>query len=145
MWNFIATSLASMVGKVAGGLFNFKSDQGEVIGTALKTISDLNMSNDEKVKAVAHVYAADARSDGWLTRSWRPLLVIICVAMVGSEYMGWLVPKQELSQIGERVFDILENVVMVGYPVRSLEKIIKTLKLGSTIDILQGYVKKKLI
>lgn len=65
---------------------------------------------------------ADAQSEGWLSRSWRPLTMLTFTALIVARWLGWAAP--ELSQ-GEylKLWEIVE-FGLGGYVVgRSVEKI----------------------
>ncbi|CAB4212254.1 hypothetical protein UFOVP1437_5 [uncultured Caudovirales phage] len=128
----ILGGLISALGSIFGSFFSTKVKQGEVIGTAVEAISTLASSNAERERAAALVVAAEAQSDSWLARNWRPMTMAIFVGLIVARFFG-LVPSHMSPAEYDRLWDLVE-VGMGGYVVsRSVEKIVAGLNLSSVL------------
>lgn len=81
----------------------------------------------EELKSAMAVVVAEANGDSWIQRNWRPVTMLIFVALVVSRWLGFsaenITPELEL-----KLFDIIE-VGLGGYVIgRSGEKCIKAWK-----------------
>jgi hypothetical protein len=44
----------------------------------------------EQLKAKAEIITAEAKADSWLTRSWRPITMLVFLGLVVCDSFGWL-------------------------------------------------------
>lgn len=68
------------------------------------------MKNEaEHTKALAGIIQAEAKSEGWLTRSWRPLVMIFLCVCLGAYFWGFA-PQYLVDNpaIVEDLFDLLK-------------------------------------
>lgn len=140
----IIGAIISGVGSAISGFFGFKAQQSANISEALKVLNDVNTSTAEKEKAVASVVMAETASESWLTRSWRPLLMVCLAIMIFSYFLGYttpnlLAPMPENSAMAE-LFELLKIGVMGYLPLRSFDKFVSQLNIGK---ILQAFIDKK--
>lgn len=72
---------------------------------------------------------ADAQSEGWLSRSWRPVTMLTFTALIVARWLGWAAP--ELSEAEYlKLWEIVE-FGLGGYVVgRSVEKIAPAIVAG---------------
>jgi hypothetical protein len=82
---------------------------------------------NEQLKVRASIVEAEAKSEHWITSAWRPITMLIFVALVVCDSFGWLA-----SPLAEEAWTLLQ-LGLGGYVVgRSAEKvgpsIIKALK-----------------
>lgn len=127
---------------------NFLSFIGDIFKPAADLIDELHTSEEERltlkqhffqiqaslyaqamelearvVEAQAKIVTAEATSEGWLTRNWRPVTMMIFVAMIVARWFGFSAPgmsEQEVLMLWELV-----KYGLTGYVVgRSAEKII---------------------
>ena len=90
--------------------------QGAIIGRVL----DLEKS---KLEAQSSIIIAEAKSDGWLTKSWRPITMLTLVATVVAYWMGW--GGQDIPlEIVNRMFSLVQLGVGGYVGGRSVEKIV---------------------
>ena len=70
----------------------------------------------------AGVIKAEAQGDGWLQRSWRPIVMLIFTALIVARWLGWSAP--DLSEAVElKLFSIVQ-VGLGGYIAsRGIEKV----------------------
>ncbi len=133
-------SLFSLIGGGISGFFNFKGQQAEVINKAMDVVTSVNQSDDSRDRAVADIISAEANSESWLTRTWRPLVVMMFVGLLFSFFFGYSPPNVTAHMI-DRVFDLVEFSVLGYMGSRGLEKCISSLALGPVIS---KFVQKKL-
>ena len=124
--------IISALGSVASSFFEAKSKQGDAIVSGLNVVKHLADSNAEREGAAALVVAAEANSDSWLARNWRPATMAIFVGLIVARFFG-LVPSHMSPIEYEKLWDLVE-LGMGGYVVsRSVEKIVSQLSLGSVL------------
>ena len=70
----------------------------------------------------AGVIKAEAHGDGWLQRSWRPIVMLVFTALIVARWLGWSAP--DLSEAVElKLFSIVQ-VGLGGYIAsRGIEKV----------------------
>ena len=88
------------------------------------------MANEADItKAAASVVMAEVQGEGWLQRSWRPMLMVWFALLVGAYWFGATPPNLSEARV-EDLFDLVK-IGVGGYVVgRSGEKIAKHLKGG---------------
>ena len=132
--------ILSFLGTVVGGFFNFKGQQAEVIKEAMNVVSDVNKSDDARATAAAQIIAAEAQSESWLTRSWRPMVVLCFTAILLGNLTG-LVHSPVSEDILNRMFDMVEYSVLGYMGMRSADKWVRDLRIGNTLS---KFITKKL-
>ncbi len=84
-------------------------------------------------RAAAVVVKAEAQGQSWLQRTWRPITMLVFVALIVAHWLGWSAPN-----LGEaealKLWDIVE-IGLGGYVIgRSAEKVlpglVETIKKG---------------
>lgn len=92
-----------------------KALQGELLGKALE-------HEESFLGAARDVLVAEAQSQSWLTRSWRPISMLIFVALISASWLG-LTPDSVTPEIEMRLLDIVQ-LGLGGYMIgRSGEQI----------------------
>lgn len=77
------------------------------------------------IDAQARVITAEAQGEGWLQRSWRPIVMLWLAALVGAHFLGFT-PSGLSEAMVLKLFDIVQYG-LAGYVAgRSAEKIAKT-------------------
>lgn len=140
MW----ASVLGFVGSIFSGIFGLKSHQANIISQAVQAASDVNNSEAQREMAQAQILAAELQSEGWLARSWRPILMLICIGILVSFWFGYVPPNFDapMSPMMAEIFGLIK-IGLGGYiGARSVEKIFKTLNLGKA---LKAFVEKKLL
>lgn len=66
-------------------------------------------SDTDLAKAASAVVEAEAKSEGWLTRSWRPITMLIFVALIVARMFGWTT-----NTVGEAEYLSLWEMVKIG-------------------------------
>lgn len=78
-----------------------------------------------QLEAQSRVIEAEAKSESWLTTSWRPIVMLIFASLVVARWFGWSAPNipQEIEQ---QLWTLLQ-IGLGGYVAgRSLEKVAET-------------------
>ena len=131
----------SVIGSAISGFFGFKKAQGKIVEAAVEVAGKVNDADAEDAKARGLIISTEANSDSWLAKNWRPLTMVIFVGLVVARWFGYMPANMTETEILE-VYGLVK-LGLGGYiGGRSLEKIVKSLGLGS---VLKEYIKKKLI
>jgi hypothetical protein len=128
----IIGGIISALGSMFGNFFKAKEKQGEIVGKAIDAVGELASSNAERERAAALVVVAEAQSESWIARNWRPVTMAVFVSLIVCRFFGF-VPSHMSPMEYERLWDLVE-IGMGGYVVsRSVEKIVSQLSLGSVL------------
>ena len=85
-----------------------------------KTILQNSM---EFAKLQAQIITAEAKSESWLTRNWRPLVMLTFTALMVADWLGFTAPNLT-PELKMKLFDII-HVGLGGYVIgRSAEKVL---------------------
>lgn len=136
----IFSSISSIFSTVGG----IKTQQADVMKTALDVLSNTNSSNAQREQAIATVLVAEASSESWLTRMWRPIIMLMFGAMLLSYWFGYSPPNIHgpMSPIMAEIFDLLKIGIGGYIGGRTIEKIIGNIGVSSA---LKQFIEKKLI
>ncbi len=75
----------------------------------------------EFAKSQQAVIVAEAQSESWLTKSWRPLTMLFFVGLVGAYWFGWTAPNLPEPTVMELLGIV--KIGLGGYVIgRSVEK-----------------------
>lgn len=150
MFPFI--ELFSTIGSAVGGLFKAKEAKATAIVDGIKTAADVlkdnNASEGQRAQAIASVIAAEANSESWITRSWRPIVVLLMVldlhvliiCLISGHFPTVLLT--DLPPILSRLLDFTFMSVGGYMGARSFEKILGQVNIGSIIKTLMSKVSK---
>lgn len=123
----IIKALAPAVRDAAQSLFPKPEDANQRAEMESKLSLAILDHSETIAKAASDVIQAEARSESWITRSWRPLTMLTFVGLIVAYYLG-LTP----DTIGERQAENLLDLVKIGlggYVVsRGAEKVTKIWK-----------------
>lgn len=76
-------------------------------------------------KAAAEVVKAEVQGQSWLQRTWRPLTMLVFVALIVARWLGWAAPNLTEAET-LKLWDIIE-IGLGGYVIgRTAEKVIPT-------------------
>ena len=115
-----------VVGKVIDKLFP-DADQAE---KARATLYQMAVDGElEELTQRASVVKAEVQGEGWLQRSWRPLVMLVFTALVVCRWMGWASP--DLSEALELKLLGIVQLGIGGYIAsRGLEKVAANFRRG---------------
>ena len=113
-----------VVGKVIDKLFP-DADQAE---KARATLYQMAVDGElEELTQRANVVKAEVQGEGWLQRSWRPLVMLVFTALVVCRWMGWASP--DLSEALELKLLGIVQLGIGGYIAsRGMEKVAATFR-----------------
>ena len=81
----------------------------------------------KELEARRDIIVAEAKSESWLTRNWRPITMLVFVGLITADWLGFTVPNLT-PELKMKLFDIIQ-IGLGGYVVgRSLEKIAPSVK-----------------
>jgi hypothetical protein len=112
-------ALAPVLGKVIGNLFPDPEQKAKAEAEMMKSL----LAHQAEIEgAAAKIIQTEAASQHWLAANWRPLTMIVFVALIVARWFGWAAPN-----LGEAEYLKLWSIVefgLGGYVVgRSVEKI----------------------
>ena len=81
----------------------------------------------EELTQQAGVIKAEAQGEGWLQRSWRPIVMLVFTALVVCRWMGWAAPDLT-PEVEMKLFSIVQLGIGGYIASRGLEKVTKTWK-----------------
>lgn len=135
--------ILNLIGSALTGFFGFKGSQAKVVEKAMSVVGDANATAQARDVAAAQILIAEAQSESWLTRTWRPLFMVTFMVMLLSYWFGYVPPQLlgPMPPIIDEIFTLIQ-IGLGGYiPVRGLEKMLSQFQLGG---ILKKFVEKKL-
>ena len=120
-------SIASLI-PLAGQLIDRVIPDKAAADKAKLELLHLQQSGDLKeLDASMQVIVAEAKSEHWLTANWRPIVMLVFVALISAHWIGWTAPGLTEAEVLS-LLDIVK-VGLGGYVVgRSAEKVVKAHK-----------------
>jgi len=132
--------IITAISGIGKAFFGAKQAKAEIINKAIGVVGDINKSDDARAVAAAQIITAEARSESVITRVWRPAVVLGFTTILFAYFFGFI-PENVTPRILDRIFDIVEYSVLGYMGMRSMDKWIRDLSLGS---IIKKIVEKKL-
>lgn len=135
--------LLSMIGGAFSSFLGFKGEQAKTVQAALETLKELDAHDAQAITASAQSISAILTQGSWLERTWRPILMLLLIVLIGSWFFGYSPPNfnAQISPMMREVLDLLK-VGVIGYvPCRTVEKIVTQMNIGS---VLKELIRKKL-
>lgn len=112
-------ALAPILSKIVGNLFPDPEQKAKAESEAIKQLLD---HQAEIESAAAKIIQTEAASSHWLAANWRPLTMLVFVALIVARWFGWAAPN-----LSEAEYIKLWSIVefgLGGYVVgRSVEKV----------------------
>jgi hypothetical protein len=136
----LIASVLGIVGQGIGGFFGVKTKQAETINNALSIVGDVAKTDDARAVAAAQIISAEANSEAGITRTWRPIVVLTLTGILVAHLLGFTAVNVT-EPVLMRIFDLVEYSVLGYMGMRSADKWIRDLSLGS---ILKQYIGKTL-
>ena len=142
----IFAAIIGLFGNVFTGVSKLRTEQAEVIKTSVGSITEMikqaDLTDAEKVKAHALMMAADSKSESFLTRTWRPMIIYACSGTVFAYLFGWT-PVNMTPEILNRFLDLMITVVLGFGGFRTGEKIVDNILRQVNIGkIVQSFTNK---
>jgi hypothetical protein len=140
----ILISLFGMLSTGMTALFGYKGDQAKTVQSALDVLKSVNDVDGQAITASAQAISAILTNGSFLERTWRPVLMVLLILIIGCWFFGFVPPhfNDSVSPMMREVLDLLK-VGVIGYvPCRTLEKIMTQINIGS---VLKQLIAKRLI
>lgn len=116
-----------LIKPVADLASEFITDKDKANEFKAKLYSHVLENDGELIKASAGIIEAEAKSESWLTRTWRPITMLSLVGLVWSYWLGYT-PENVTPETLSDVFDLVK-IGLGGYVVgRSGEKMLDKYK-----------------
>ena len=120
-------AIVGIVGKIAGSVADriFPDPEHELKRVELQQAlqSAVLERTSEIEKAAAEVVKAEAQGQNWLQRTWRPITMLVFVALIVARWLGWSAPNLTEAE-ALKLWDIVE-IGLGGYVIgRTAEKIL---------------------
>ena len=96
----------------------FEAEVRKLLTEQINKIIDL-VAEQERLKA--QVIIAETKADSWLTRSWRPIVVLVFTALVVLYWFG-VVPANLTQETTNKLFEIIQYALLGYIGGRSVEK-----------------------
>lgn len=111
--------LAPILGRVVGNLFPDAEQKAKAEAEMMKAL----LAHQAEIEgAAAKIIQTEAASSHWLAANWRPLTMLVFVALVVARWFGWAAPNLSEAEY-LKLWSIVE-FGLGGYVVgRSVEKI----------------------
>lgn len=120
-----------------------KGDQAKTVQDALQVLRDVDANDAQATTAAASALSAILTQGSFLERNWRPVLMCCLMGILLASFFGY-VPSHLDAQVSptmEKIWTLLQ-IGLGGYlPLRTLEKIVQQINIGS---ILKTLIQKKI-
>ena len=119
--------ILGILGKVAGSVADriFPNPEHELKRIELQQALQAAVleRSSEIERAAAEVVKAEAQGQSWLQRTWRPVTMLVFVALIVARWLGWSAPNLGEAEV-LKLWDIVE-IGLGGYVIgRSAEKVL---------------------
>jgi len=123
-------TIIGILGKIAGTVAEriFPDPQHELKRLELQQALQAAVleRTSEIERAAAEVVKAEAQGQSWLQRTWRPITMLVFVALIVARWLGWSAPNLSEAE-AIKLWDIVE-IGLGGYVIgRSAEKVLPVL------------------
>ena len=120
-------TIIGIVGKIAGSVAEriFPDPENELKRIELQQALQAAVleRTSEIEKAAAEVVKAEAQGQNWLQRAWRPITMLVFVALIVARWLGWSAPNLTEAE-ALKLWDIVE-IGLGGYVIgRTAEKVL---------------------
>jgi len=125
--NLINKALGAITGPLFGVIDKAVTDKDEANRLKSEIQSQLIESQDSLLKAQMQIILAEAQGESWLQRNWRPLFMIVIVAVIANNYLlapylGAIFGVGLQLDLPERLWDLM-TIGVGGYVTgRTVEK-----------------------
>jgi len=114
-----------LIMSIAPKLFEFIK---ETLSNYIKDKSELEKASQDLtltiLKSKRDIIVAEAQSESWLTRNWRPLTMLTFVALIVADWLGYSAPNLPI-EMKQELYSIVKLGIGGYIGARSIEKIVK--------------------
>lgn len=135
--SLVTKALGAITGPLFGVIDKAVTDKDEANRLKQQIQSQLIDSENSLVKAQMQIILAEAQGESWLQRNWRPLLMIVIVAVIANNYLlapylGAIFGVGLQLDLPERLWDLM-TIGVGGYVTgRTVEKGISSWQQGKS-------------
>ena len=123
----IQNIIGGVVGKIADIIDQYVQDRDKALELKTKIEKEILNLEREIVSAKSRIITAEAKSESWLTRNWRPITMLTFVALIVADWLGFSAPNLS-PELKSKLFDIIQ-IGLGGYVIgRSFEKVAREFK-----------------
>lgn len=134
-------ALLSSVSSAVGGFFNSKA---RTVGSVTGMIGDIAQADANSDMARALPIVAEASSGSWLAANWRPLTMMIFVAMIVSRWFGYMPPNMTPEEFTHVWYLVTCGICGYGAQ-RTIEKVIDKVNLSRVAAAYMGKAYRNVI
>lgn len=133
--NLVSKALGAITGPLFGVIDKAVTDKDEANRLKSEIQAQLIDSNNSALKAQMQIILAEAQGDSWAQRNWRPVLMLVIVAIIGNNYLiapylGAMFGVGLTLPLPERLWDLM-TLGVGGYVAgRTVDKGLKTWQQG---------------
>jgi hypothetical protein len=133
--NLIGKALSAITAPLFGVIDKAVTDKDEANRLKSEIQAQLIDSNNSALKTQMQIILAEAQGESWLQRNWRPLLMIVIVAIIGNNYLvapylGAMFGVGMQLDLPDRLWDLM-TLGVGGYVAgRTVDKGLKTWQRG---------------
>ena len=129
--------LGTAIGKIADIVDQFVQDKDKALELKTQIEKELLGLQSQLINAQTQIITAEAKSESWLTRSWRPITMLTFTALLVADWLGFTAPNLT-PEMKVKLYEIIQ-LGLGGYVIgRSAEKVVKEVK-----EPLKEFVKKR--
>lgn len=110
--------IGSVLGKLIDKVFPDPVADAEAKSELVKAVSQLSTT---ELTAQSEIIKSEATSEGWLTRNWRPMTMVIFLGFIVSAWFGYI-PKDMPPEVLNTLFQTIQYGVCGYVGGRSVEK-----------------------
>jgi len=119
--------VGNVIGRIAGIIDQYVEDKDKALELRTKIEQELIGLEREMIRARSQIITAEAKSESWLTRNWRPITMLTFVALIVADWLGFSAPNMS-PELKSKLFDIIQ-IGLGGYVIgRSFEKVAREFK-----------------
>ena len=132
--NLISGLVSETIGKVSGLISEFITDKDKALELQTQIEKELIKLEERALEyekrlmeSRRDIIVAEAKSESWLTRNWRPITMLTFTALIVADWLGISAPNLT-PELKGKLFSIIQ-IGLGGYVIgRSAEKIAKEIK-----------------
>jgi len=122
MWQSI---VGGVIGKIADIVDQYVEDKDKALELKTQIEKEILKYNSQLLQSQRDIIVAEAKSESWITRSWRPITMFILMGLLIADSFGYTTLSPDLKQ---RLYDIIQ-IGLGGYIAgRSIEKVVREIK-----------------
>lgn len=133
----IIPSVLSLIGNGIKGFLGIKQNQLETFVKGIDLIKQVDMNDAAQRNAAMATIVADANSESWLARSWRPITMLVFVGLLVARYFGY-VPSNMSPEDITWMNNMIEFGILGYGGSRTLEKVVSSVNLSVLLNKVLG-------